>query len=46
VQSDNLVHLFMRSQSNEDLVGVVVCRRPVNVGLLFTMARQGMHELG
>jgi hypothetical protein len=46
VQSDNLVHLFLRSQSNEDLVGVVVCRRPVNVGLLFTMARQGMHELG
>ena len=46
VQSDNLVHLFMRSPANQDLVGVVVCRRPVNVGMLFTMARQGMHELG
>ena len=45
VQSDNLVHLFLRSRSNEDLVGVVVCRRPVNVGLLFAMARQSMHEL-
>ena len=46
LQSDNLVHLFMRSPANQDLVGVVVCRRPVNVGMLFTMARQGMHELG
>jgi hypothetical protein len=45
VQSDNLVHLFLRSESNQDLVGVVICRRPVNVGMLFTMARQGMHEL-
>lgn len=45
VQSDNLVHLFLRSEANQDLVGVVICRRPVNVGMLFTMARQGMHEL-
>ena len=46
VQSDDLVHLFLRSGSHQDLVGVVVCRRPVNVGMLFTTARQGMHELG
>ena len=45
VQSDNLVHLFLRSPADENLVGVVVCRRPVNVGLLFAMARQSMHDL-
>src|SRR5689334_22673241 len=31
VQSQNLVHLFLRSPENEDLVGVVICRRPVNI---------------
>jgi hypothetical protein len=45
VQSENLVHLFLRSPENDDLVGVVICRKPVNVGLLFTMARASMHEL-
>jgi hypothetical protein len=45
VQSEKLVHLFLRSPENQDLVGVVVCRRPVNIGLLFTMARSGMAEL-
>ncbi len=45
VNSDNLVHLFMRSASNQDLVAVVVCRRQVNIGMLFAQARMVMKQL-
>ena len=45
VNSENLVHLFMRSKSNADIVAVVICTRGVNVGMLFAQARRVMAEL-
>lgn len=42
VNSDNLVHLFMRSVTSPDIVGVVICTRHVSVGMLFAQARQVM----
>ncbi|MFI8180228.1 hypothetical protein OG539_31455 [Actinacidiphila glaucinigra] len=44
VNSDNLTHLFMRINLNEDVVAVVVCRRSVNVGMLFAQARRVVKE--
>jgi len=44
VNSDNLVHLFMRSASSADIVAVVICTRAVSVGMLFAQARQVMRE--
>jgi hypothetical protein len=40
VNSDNLVHLFMRSPSNAELVAVIVSRSTVNVGMLLASARR------
>jgi len=45
VNSENLVHLFMRSKTNPDIVAVVICTRGVNVGMLFAQARRVMAEL-
>ncbi len=45
INSDNLVHLFMRSASNQDLVAVIVCRRQVNIGMLFAQARMVMKQV-
>ncbi|MDQ7903333.1 hypothetical protein RB614_02215 [Phytohabitans sp. ZYX-F-186] len=45
VNSENLVHLFMRSAVTEDMVAVVVCRRTVNIGMLFAQARLVMRTL-
>ncbi len=42
INSDNLVHLFMRAKSNEEQVACFVCRRSVNLGLAITKARQVM----
>jgi hypothetical protein len=45
VNSDNLVHLFMRCDANQDIVATVVCRNQVNVGMLFAQARMVMKYL-
>ena len=45
VNSDNLVHLFLRSPQNQDVVAVVVCRRAANIGMLFAQARLVMKQL-
>lgn len=45
VHSQNLVHLFMRSATNAELVAMVVCRRMVNVGMLVAQARMVMRRL-
>lgn len=42
VNSDNLVHVFVRSRSNEDQVSCFVCRKSVNLGMAITKARQTM----
>ena len=44
VNSDNLVHLFMRSASNAEIAAVVICTRKVSIGMLFAQARQVMRE--
>ena len=45
VNSDNLVHLFLRSAQNQDVVAVVVCPRAASVGMLFAQARIVMKQL-
>jgi predicted regulator of Ras-like GTPase activity (Roadblock/LC7/MglB family) len=45
IYSNNLVHLFMRSATNDEIVAALVCRRNVNIGMLFATARQAMREL-
>jgi hypothetical protein len=44
VNSDNLVHLFMRSTVDSDVAAVVICTRHVSVGMLFAQARTVMRE--
>jgi hypothetical protein len=45
VHSDNLVHIFLRSAPNQDIVAVVVCRKSANTGMLFAQARMVMKQL-
>jgi hypothetical protein len=44
VNSDNLTHLFLRMNEQQDVVAVVVCRKSVNVGMLFAQARRVVRE--
>lgn len=46
VNSDNLTHLFIRTESRDDVVVVVVCRKSVNVGMLFAQARRVLKDTG
>ena len=46
VNSDNLTHLFIRVKASEDIVAVAVCRRSVNVGMLFAQARRVVSQFG
>ncbi|GAB0106414.1 hypothetical protein JMUB6875_53980 [Nocardia sp. JMUB6875] len=46
VNSDNLTHLFIRTESREDVVVVMVCRKSVNVGMLFAQARRVLKDIG
>ena len=42
VNSDNLVHVFIRSKTNEEHVSCFVCRKSVNLGMAITKARQAV----
>jgi hypothetical protein len=44
VNSDNLTHLFVRMNDQQDVVAVVVCRKAVNVGMLFAQVRRVVRE--
>jgi hypothetical protein len=44
VKSDNLTHLFVRMNEQQDVVAVVVCRKSVNVGMLFAQVRRVVKE--
>ncbi|MGW1166042.1 hypothetical protein [Streptomyces sp. NPDC002550] len=44
VNSENLTHLFLRLNEQQDVVAVVVCRKSVNVGMLFAQARRVVRE--
>ncbi|GAD85689.1 hypothetical protein [Nocardia asteroides] len=46
VNSNNLTHLFLRAESRDDLVVVVVCRKSVNVGMLFAQSRRVLKDTG
>ncbi|MEV7022235.1 hypothetical protein [Kitasatospora sp. NPDC093558] len=46
VNSDNLAHLFLRVDSTDEVVAVVVCRKSVNVGMLFAQARRVLKDHG
>ena len=39
VNSDNLIHIFMRGKKNQDYVAVFVCRKSANLGMVLTKAR-------
>lgn len=45
VNSDDLVHLFLRSNRHQDLVAVIVCKRVSNIGMLFAQARVVMKQM-
>ncbi|MFG2312086.1 hypothetical protein ACGFS9_25980 [Streptomyces sp. NPDC048566] len=44
VNSENLTHLFVRMSEQQDVVAVVVCRKTVNVGMLFAQVRRVVRE--
>jgi hypothetical protein len=44
VNSDNLVHLFLRSASNPEVTAVIICTRQVSIGMLFAQARVVLKE--
>ncbi|MFI6438988.1 hypothetical protein [Streptomyces sp. NPDC050759] len=44
VNSENLTHLFVRLSEQQDVVAVVVCRKSVNVGMLFAQVRRVVKE--
>ncbi|MFD5792824.1 hypothetical protein [Streptomyces diastatochromogenes] len=44
VNSENLTHLFVRMNEQQDVVAVVVCRKSVNVGMLLAQARRVARE--
>jgi len=45
VNSDNLVHVFLRSKQVPDYIAVFVCRRTVNLGMALTKARMAMPQI-
>jgi hypothetical protein len=44
VNSDNVTHLFVRMSQQQDVVAVVVCRKSVNVGMLFAQLRRVVQQ--
>ncbi|RAG80667.1 hypothetical protein DN069_36835 [Streptacidiphilus pinicola] len=46
VNSDNLTHLFIRMESQDEMVAVIVSRKTVNVGMLFAQTRRVIKEHG
>jgi hypothetical protein len=45
VNSENLVHVFIRSKSNPDHVATFVCRISANLGMVLSKARAKMPEV-
>ena len=45
VNSDNLIHVFMRGKLHPEYVAVFVCRRTANLGMALTKARIAMPDL-
>jgi hypothetical protein len=45
INSDNLLHVFQRCKSNEDLVLVVVCRISANLGMVLSKSRMHLAKV-
>ena len=45
VNSENLLHIFLRGHSNPEYVAVFVCRKTANLGMALTKARLTMPAL-
>ena len=45
VNSDNLIHIFMRGKSNQDHVCTFVCRKSANLGMVLTKARSALPQV-
>lgn len=45
VNSQNLAHLFIRSAISPNIVAAVICRRSVNIGMMFAQARMVMRQM-
>ncbi len=45
VNSDNLIHVFLRGKRYPDYVAVFVCRKSANLGMVLTKARMAMPEI-
>jgi len=42
VNSENLIHIFMRTKENQDHVVTFVCRKTANLGMVLTKARAAL----
>lgn len=45
INSDNLIHIFMRGKTNQDHVATFVCRKSANLGMVLTKARMVLPEV-
>jgi hypothetical protein len=45
VNSDNLIHIFIRGKRYPDYVTVFVCRKSANMGMALTKARMAIPEI-
>lgn len=45
INSDNLIHVFIRIKGNEEQVMTVVCRRSANLGMVLSKARAIMPDV-
>lgn len=45
VNSDNLIHVFLRGKRYQDYVAIFVCRRTANLGMALTKARMAMPDI-
>ncbi|MBL8474297.1 MAG: hypothetical protein KF778_13835 [Rhodocyclaceae bacterium] len=45
VNSDNLIHVFMRGKVNTDHVVTCVCRKSANLGMVLTKARSSQPDI-
>lgn len=45
VNSDNLIHVFLRGKRYPDYVVIFVCRRTANLGMALTKARMAMPDI-
>ena len=45
VNSDNLIHVFIRSKKSQEQVATFVCRKSANLGMVLTKSRQVMPDI-